>query len=180
MTYLVLTGEYHADVTYLTAKCNELMGQRDGAQAELAALRDELRQLKIRSQGQSTLIESLNARIEKNGTKFESLVNRNTRLKWQRNGVQLKLTAAEQRNAAVDIEAAAKMLAACMDYPWDHMPEQGRASVREHAKAVIDAAIKPTESGASEAERKEDDEALQRRFDQERADYFNDESGASE
>ncbi|MBU0792037.1 MAG: hypothetical protein KKC55_16435 [Gammaproteobacteria bacterium] len=40
-----------------------------------------------------------------------------------------------------DIEAAAKKLAACMDYPWEHMPEQGRASMREHAKAVIDAAL---------------------------------------
>lgn len=34
---------------------------------------------------------------------------------------------------------------------------------------------KPTESGASDAERKEDDEALQRRHDQERQEYFNDE-----
>lgn len=45
----------------------------------------------------------------------------------------------------LDLEAAAKKLAACMDYPWEHMPEQGRASMREHAKAVIDAA----KSGAS-------------------------------
>jgi hypothetical protein len=40
------------------------------------------------------------------------------------------------------LEAAAKTLAACMDYPWEHMPEQGRASMREHAKAVINAATK--------------------------------------
>ena len=40
-----------------------------------------------------------------------------------------------------DIEAAAKMLADRMDYPWEHMPEQGRASMREHAKAVISAAM---------------------------------------
>lgn len=40
-----------------------------------------------------------------------------------------------------NLEAAAKKLAACMDYPWEHMPEQGRASMREHAKAVIDAAL---------------------------------------
>lgn len=38
------------------------------------------------------------------------------------------------------LEAAAKTLAACMDYPWEQMPEQGRASMREHAKAVINAA----------------------------------------
>lgn len=48
----------------------------------------------------------------------------------------------------LNLDAAAKKLAACMDYPWEHMPEQGRASMREHAKAVIDAALNPTESGA--------------------------------
>jgi hypothetical protein len=42
---------------------------------------------------------------------------------------------------APDIEAAAKKLAACMDYPWEHMPEQGRASMREHAKAIVSAAL---------------------------------------
>ena len=41
-----------------------------------------------------------------------------------------------------DIEAAAKTLAACMDYPWDHMPEQGREAMRKHAAAVIEAAFK--------------------------------------
>jgi len=40
-----------------------------------------------------------------------------------------------------NIEAAAKKLAACMDYPWEHMPEQGRASMRGHATAVIGAAL---------------------------------------
>ena len=40
-----------------------------------------------------------------------------------------------------NIEAAAKKLAACMGYPWEHMPEQGRASMREHATAVIGAAL---------------------------------------
>ncbi|WP_440090105.1 hypothetical protein [Pseudomonas fragariae (ex Marin et al. 2024)] len=38
-----------------------------------------------------------------------------------------------------DIDAAARKLAECMDYPWEYMPEQGRASMREHAKAVIEA-----------------------------------------
>jgi hypothetical protein len=41
----------------------------------------------------------------------------------------------------LDLDAAAKKLAACMDYPWEHMPEQGRASMREHAQAVIGAAL---------------------------------------
>ena len=38
------------------------------------------------------------------------------------------------------ITAAAKKLAECMDYPWDHMPEQGRAEMRKHAQAVLAAA----------------------------------------
>lgn len=38
------------------------------------------------------------------------------------------------------ITAAAKKLAECMEYPWDHMPEQGRAEMRKHARAVIAAA----------------------------------------
>lgn len=43
--------------------------------------------------------------------------------------------------AGLDVEAAAQRLAACMDYPWEFMPEQGRNSMREHAKAVINAAL---------------------------------------
>lgn len=38
------------------------------------------------------------------------------------------------------ITAAAKKLAECMEYPWDHMPEQGRAEMRKHARAVTAAA----------------------------------------
>ena len=38
------------------------------------------------------------------------------------------------------ITAAAKKLAECMEYPWDHMPEQGRAEMRKHARAVLSAA----------------------------------------
>lgn len=38
------------------------------------------------------------------------------------------------------IEAAAKAIAACMDYPWEHMPEQGRETMRQHAKSIIEAA----------------------------------------
>ncbi|AZW31527.1 hypothetical protein L506_2297 [Bordetella bronchiseptica GA96-01] len=40
-----------------------------------------------------------------------------------------------------DIEAAAQKMAECMDYPWAHMPEQGRTHMRKYAQAVIDAAI---------------------------------------
>jgi hypothetical protein len=39
-----------------------------------------------------------------------------------------------------DIEAAAKKLAECMDYPWEYMPEQGRQAMRENAKSVLRAA----------------------------------------
>lgn len=38
------------------------------------------------------------------------------------------------------INAAGKKMAECMDYPWAHMPEQGRAEMRKHAQAVIGAA----------------------------------------
>lgn len=45
--------------------------------------------------------------------------------------------------SAVDeraIDAAARKISECMDYPWEHMPEKGRSNMREHAKAVLDAA----------------------------------------
>lgn len=51
-----------------------------------------------------------------------------------------KLYTAPPAPVAVDIEAAAQKLASCMDYPWEHMPEQGRNSMREHAKAILSAA----------------------------------------
>jgi hypothetical protein len=35
---------------------------------------------------------------------------------------------------------AAMKLAECMDYPWTHMPEEGKREMRKHAKAVIEAA----------------------------------------
>ena len=43
-------------------------------------------------------------------------------------------------------DAAAKKLAECMDYPWEHMPAKGREAMRQHAQAVIDAyvATQPT------------------------------------
>lgn len=48
-------------------------------------------------------------------------------------GVQARL--AERK-----INAAAKALAQCMDYPWGHMPEPGRNRLRSHAQAIIEAA----------------------------------------
>lgn len=38
------------------------------------------------------------------------------------------------------IDAAAKKLAECMEYPWEFMPEPGRENMRKHAQAVIAAA----------------------------------------
>ena len=36
---------------------------------------------------------------------------------------------------------AAKTLAKCMDYPWDHMPEQGRQAMRKHAQEIVSEAV---------------------------------------
>lgn len=46
------------------------------------------------------------------------------------------------------IYKAAMKLAECMDYPWAQMPEQGKQSMRNHAKAVIEAAA-PEKVGAA-------------------------------
>lgn len=35
------------------------------------------------------------------------------------------------------IDAAAKKLAECFDYPWEHMPEKGREQMRSHVRAVL-------------------------------------------
>lgn len=53
--------------------------------------------------------------------------------------------AGDARMPALNIEAAAKAMAECMDYPWAHMPEQGRATMREHAQTVIRAASQQQE-----------------------------------
>lgn len=100
-----------------------MMVRADEHDQEIAALREELAEIK------------------------ESLAYRGSLL----GRTEARMKAAEQRNATRDIESAAKVLANCMDYPWEHMPENGRASMRKHAQAVIDAALaQPTESGASE------------------------------
>lgn len=46
---------------------------------------------------------------------------------------------AESAETEEDIEAAAKTLAKCMDYPWESMPTQGRIEMRKHAQAVLSA-----------------------------------------
>ncbi|MNV15611.1 hypothetical protein D3C71_1063420 [compost metagenome] len=53
--------------------------------------------------------------------------------------------AGDARVPTINIEAAAKALAECMDYSWAHMPEQGRATMREHAQTVIRAASQQQE-----------------------------------
>lgn len=42
---------------------------------------------------------------------------------------------------AYDVESAARTLAECMDYSWGHMPEQGRAAMREYVALIIAAAL---------------------------------------
>ncbi|MGW8304320.1 MAG: hypothetical protein ACWGIK_00650 [Achromobacter pulmonis] len=56
---------------------------------------------------------------------------------------------------SVDLEAAAKTMAECMDYPWAHMPREGRAAMRQHAQSVIRAALSATqpEQGERDADR---------------------------
>ncbi|MES2871422.1 MAG: hypothetical protein V4749_17840 [Pseudomonadota bacterium] len=44
----------------------------------------------------------------------------------------------------IDYEKAARRLAYCMEYPWHHMPEKGKNSMREHAKAVVESALTAT------------------------------------
>jgi len=39
------------------------------------------------------------------------------------------------------IEAAAKMLSKCLDYPWEFMTSQGHDSMRDYARATINAAM---------------------------------------
>lgn len=41
----------------------------------------------------------------------------------------------------ISVENAARTLSDAFDYPWEHMPEQGRENMRKHAKAVIEAAF---------------------------------------
>ena len=46
-----------------------------------------------------------------------------------------------QRKPLTDeqLDKAGMKLAECMDYPWEHMPEEGKRNMREYAKAIIEA-----------------------------------------
>lgn len=46
------------------------------------------------------------------------------------------------------IEAAAKMMAHCLFYPWEHMPEKGRQNMRDDAQAIVLAALHQSTGGA--------------------------------
>lgn len=47
---------------------------------------------------------------------------------------------ASRESLVIDINAAAKALAESMDYPWEFMPEEGRARMKANARMVIEAA----------------------------------------
>lgn len=49
--------------------------------------------------------------------------------------------ALKKGEGALDLDAAAKKLAECFDYPWAYMPAEGRAGMRRDALAVILAAM---------------------------------------
>lgn len=52
----------------------------------------------------------------------------------------------KESRESLNIDAAAKALAESMDYPWEFMPEQGRARMKANARMVIEAAglkVKP-------------------------------------
>ena len=67
---------------------------------------------------------------------------KNIRIKLSRHSPNRQI---EQSASKIDIESAAKKLAECMDYPWQHMTDQGRQSMRDFAKLVIEAGsgVKP-------------------------------------
>lgn len=44
------------------------------------------------------------------------------------------------------VNDAAKVLAERFDYPWEHMPEEGRKNMRVHARAVVEAALRAKEA----------------------------------
>lgn len=50
------------------------------------------------------------------------------------------------------INKAAKVLAKGMDYPWEHMPEQGRANMRALAVKVVESALAAQQTGQSAGE----------------------------
>lgn len=99
------------------------------------------------------VLESYGTWAGKDGVLLDTEYNRTDNFSGGRKGgiplYRQPAPAAGDALASFDIEAAAQKMAECMDYPWAHMPEQGRAHMRENAQAVIDAAI------AQQSQRKE-------------------------
>lgn len=54
-------------------------------------------------------------------------------------------TQSSGNSGQLNLEAAARTLAENMDYPWEHMPPQGREAMLLNAKRVIDAALSEQE-----------------------------------
>lgn len=46
-------------------------------------------------------------------------------------------------DSELNIDEAARKLAELFDYPWEHMPAQGRESMRKNVRTVLDVAIPP-------------------------------------
>ncbi|MNF95871.1 hypothetical protein D3C84_786400 [compost metagenome] len=130
--------------------------QYDAAQSQLAALRGELAKViedRARFPDRPDFIgHMIGSHIGNLKAGKES--SDNYARKWydRMTVAEQRLADAERRNAVADIESAAKVLASCMDYPWEHMPENGRALMRKHAKDVIDAALNPNPEAASHDE----------------------------
>ena len=116
---------------YKDAQKEALMSQSDGAQPAVAEQHkqepdvyipaDALRQLK--------------------GTSL--LILRSVPLYGYRgDGLTPLYTTPPQRKPLTDeqLDKAGMKLAECMDYPWEHMPEEGKRNMRDHAKAIIKAA----------------------------------------
>lgn len=72
-----------------------------------------------------------------------------------RNECRAMLDRQQRAGDDFDIEAAAKTMAECMDYPWAHMPEQGREQMRLHAQSVIRAALSATQAEQGERDAKD-------------------------
>lgn len=72
---------------------------------------------------------------------IQRLESENEALKKDAERLESENEALRKDASALDLDAAAKKLAECIDYPWDCLHEQDRATMRQHARAVIDAAM---------------------------------------
>lgn len=71
--------------------------------------------------------------------------------------LDIALALSKNLNLSIDemnIEAAAMTLAECTDYPWAHMPEQGRQSMRESAQRILLAAVPAAPAQQEDVDRK--------------------------